>query len=1369
MEITQSSLPSPSFTDDEAIAPFKTTISTENQTTAAPTVEHTAIMTQHATLEPHSSNSNDNSNGNGNGSVDTNDSFHRSTVATVPPLHSALDNKQPSPTTPDPKPEAKHDTPEISPSKPLSLNETSTSISSAITPSSAISQKLPDSDTSHTVSLVDKNTPYTILQNILTKLKERDDRTVAIASVMGGLVVVRYILPRIGWSTLFVGLLGMGFGGFIVAFYLLAVPEATRLKRASTVAKFGRHHDQRFEIVDGVPSWSDSQEQIPIILPLAEAKEADSQHVRISPDIDPMVEDMISYALRDFVNVPIGLVAEGQHNIPLRASLVAMAMNLANRFSNVRLPETALLAVFGVQNNFIVHLRAYRELRTSRLPIAKYVIAHANPDSVIGRCYHKEERLKQLRSTAKAICQALLSKGDQQSIALFAVMQEIMATHVLESTLEYICDPDFINLAIIDYFNTTKAEQKDEASVAGAVEAARPGSLDTKLEEAPITTLADSILMNAAHLMDKTSRNSPEPGPAIQKPTPQQTVPFLDTSAATAIRTPESPRLSTTSTPRSAVRSPLAPQEKHLNTPAQNKSPITLKDVLTQKSEHIDLYQEFMSYAQVWDAMDLVQFWVMIDIFHRQIEQGTFNNPEDLRREANTIFESYCGPDPDQQVTGICDAKGGAVLKNLRKNIRPNPAYCFAEPQEWAMGVLEQQYWEPFLSKREREAASKAMDVEAPQRAAVPEAAPEAAPRTSQAPIRSSSSSSLAASPTDLEKVIERTASPTYPSVPKISVQTISLTDMVNRRPKTLMSNSELSYMIEVQTHNGQGWMVTRTFQQLEHLQQALLQQFPIVQRSIFPRWRLQPSDKVCLGLQNFMRAMLAIPEVSDSMSLSWFLSKEFDQSPASVQEAGLFRSPTPSTSNPLAESGKAIGLAASQGAKTALRQASEASLSAGRFFKSIGAAVANGTNTVSSPQLTATITEDKNPRGSIDSVRSASSVFTLPDRSSNNGTGSPITPAPTPVLSNTHTMSVYDAEGIISDTPSRFSSTLSDEAAQLPINTSSSLLSPDPAILASPASFDISKFDHISPSPLNMQRLSNPSSSLDGLPIQPRSDLMSAPSSELVPTSPTVATTNALPSTPATSINTSTLSIANTPTAASTPSLYPKKKMPLLSNDELDLLIETSFTVLEDIMDFSKGQSIRRMTFGVLRELVRKSYRVAINQSFSTWVEQNTSHESMVEMVRWMKEDLLWPGGEWPVPPTPESMASLASSEAANHQEKKEIIRVGNENYEIGSDGIAVKVGSSSPVNTATATASAPAPAAPVPGARTEKEKEMTRDKARELVMMMLPGSLVTVLGKEAVLRGLVDVFEMMQIKELNLGLALSVLEMAVRLTLSR
>ncbi|KAF9549535.1 hypothetical protein EC957_003485 [Mortierella hygrophila] len=1358
MEIAQP-LPtsSSSFTndDDDIITPFTTT--THAQVSPASVESFPLLAPHHATLESNTTITN-------SSNMDSDDPSQGSTATTTTITSAALPHttspnndlttiRTPTPALSENKNNSTIDAssssePSSSPTKKESSPSILATAAAIPSPLPADTQTVPDSDRAHTIS---KDTPYATLEHILAQLKEQPERAITIASVVGGLIVVRYILPRIGWATFFVGVLGMGFGGFIVAFYLLAVPEATRLKRASSVAKFGRHHDQRFEIVDGVPSWSESHEKLLTITPLPEAKDSDLQHVNISPDIDPMVEDMITYALRDFVNVPVGLVSEGQHNVPLRASMVAMAMNLTSRFSNVRLPETALLAVFGLQNNFIVHLRAYRELRASRLPIETYVAAHANPDSVIGRCYHKEERQKQLRSTAKAICQALLSKGDQQSKALFAVMQEIMASHVLESTLDYVCDPDFINLSIIDYFSTSAAEQKDGAA---ASEAARSATRETKLEEAPISSLADSILMNAAHLMDKTSRDPQESGPAIHKPTPQHTIPLLDTSVAT--RSLEAPRSAQVSTPRSGSIT----QGKHFI--VQPKPYVSLKDVLSHKNEHIDIYQEFIAYIQVWDAMDLVQFWVMIDIFHRQIEQGTFANPEDLRREANNIFESYCGQDPEQQVTGIRDAKGGAVLKNLRKNIRPNPAYCFAEPQEWAMSVLDQQYWEPFKSKQEREAAA----VETPQRSASesPEQqqpqqlVDDAAPRPSMASMRSSSSLSLAASPIDLESVVERTT-PTQqpPSVPKLSVQAINLTDMVNRRPKTLMSNSDLSYMVEVQTHAGQGWMVTRTFQQLEQLQQALLQQYPVVQRSIFPRWRLQPSDKVCLGLQNFMRAMLAIPEVSESMSLSWFLSKDFDQCSVSVQEAGLFRNSMPSTSNPLAESGKAIGLAASQGAKTALRQASEASLSAGRFFKSIGAAVTNGTS-ASSPQLTP-MSEEKSARGSFDSVRSSSSTFTLPERQQHNA-GQPMTPGSTPVPTGSHSTPMSGMEGPRSDTPSRFSSSLRDEATQSPIATNlpaqeiSALTSP--VLTAAARKSDASGFE--SSPHTSFGSLPGSSNTQDSLPGQGQS----IPTPVSLPEStPTIAPT------PSTSPSVAAPTATSAPTAGSPP--LPKKKMALLSNDELDLLIETSFTVLEDIMDFSKGQSIRRMTFGVLRELVRKSYRVAINQSFSTWVEQSTSHESTVEMVRWMKEDLLWPNGEWPVvPPAPVAAAVAAGNEDTA---EKDIIRVGDDSYEIGSDGIAVKVQPSNNNNASSKTTdtTTPTTTVPVPAERTEKEKEVTREKARELVKIMLPGSLVTVLGKEAVLRGLVDVFEMMQIKELNLGLALSVLEMTVRLTLSR
>ncbi|KAG0216284.1 hypothetical protein BGX28_004650 [Mortierella sp. GBA30] len=1307
------------------------------------------------------------------------------------------------------------------------------------------------------------------LDSVMRFMASRDERERCIVATVTGLVAVRVCLPWLTWTTILGAVLGMGVGGFVVAFYLLAVPETTRIKRASTFANFGRHHHQRFEIVDGVPSWSDALEKQDSLLEnrvlsthTTNDNNVQPQRVNISPEIDPMVEEMISFTLRDFVNVPVGLVSVGQHNVPLRASLVAMWMNLSTRLSNMRLPETALLAIFGLQNNFIVHLRAYRELRASRLPIAQYVSTHANPDSVLGRCYHKEERLKQFRSTAKAVCQALLSKNDQQSVALFAVMQEIMATHVLESTLEHMCDPDFINLSIIDYFESSA---KDSKKVSGAQNGSKGSSVKgavgesgsaSQTEEADISALADSILMNAAHLMDKSS---------LKK---------QDTFSEINTRLSSSSSSSTTPTPRREFPSPQLPSpssafdevnafDRFAIAEAEKASvpvTVTLKRVLIHKNEHMDLYQEFMAYLQVWDAMDLVQFWLMIDIFHRQIEQGTLLD-DDLRRETNSIFESYCGPDQDQNVAGIREANGGALVKNMKKKMQHDPAHCFLEAQEWALNVLESQYWVPFEIKKQNENFAKKREIlQRPESITMPPSPPSITTTTAGAITTNGSNAThgqeegppeiqLQAAETGSTSPLSMTIptknpdtpsspsesfkAPTSPvSMPGVIVQSIDLSDMVNRRPKTLMSNADLSYMIEVQTEGGQGWMVTRTFQQIELLQQTLVQQFPVVQRTVFPRWRLQPSDKVCHGLQNFMRTMLTIPEVKESSKLAWFLSKEYDQS---LQDSLAQRNRSSSVSSGLLGSTfslgnteqnmAAFGASAAQGAKTALRQASEASLTAGRFFKSLGAAVG-----ASSPQL---LPDDRaSSRGSFESIRSVRSVNSMltlseqqhqqqqqPQHSHSphaNGTGSSSS-----LSSWTHTPRLQDAAG--SETQSRMSSS----SESLRVNNSRPLDGQGQShVLPS----TVHKQDSFGPNGQSLTPMNTLSGHAAGLGLQASHSipsishnnytsqslqaetLPSSPSTLIASTTfpavqlPITATTSATSPAPV-SVPSSGVS-ASTPVQQQQPKRTTSQKISLLSNDELDLLIETSFTVLEDMMDFSKGQSIRRMTFGMLRELVRKSYRVAINESFSAWVEQNTSHEKAAELVKWMKDDLLWPNGQWAsdsatteepgrtsepstttVTTTTTSSSSTVSSlsqqlSTPDPDEMKDIIHIGDDLYEVGSDGIAVKVdkrtlsehavtaGASPaqrPDSSIPATASATAHTAAIPVIRTTEEKEATREKARELVKMMLPGSLVTVLGREAVLRGLVDVFEMFQIKELNLGLALSVLEMSVRLVLTR
>ncbi|KAF9312252.1 hypothetical protein BG003_006451, partial [Podila horticola] len=1036
------------------------------------------------------------------------------------------------------------------------------------TSNNVVASSLPaTSDTSDTSDTPD--TESLDIHSLIKLITSRDERELTILAVVGGLIAARLLLPQLSIAHVLVGTLGMGIGGFGVAFYLLSVPEHIRVKRASAIAKLGTHGPQYLDSLmpdSPVKSTLEPKEESSLGIHLTETKDVTFEQVKISPEIDPMVEDMIAYALRDFVNVPVGLVSEGHHNIPLRASLVAMAMNMANRLGNMRLPETALLAVFGIQNSFIVHLRAYRELRSSRLPITEYVMNYANADSVLGRCYHKEERLKQFRSTARAMCQSLLSKNDQQSVALFAVMQEIMATHALESTLEHMCDPDFINLAIIDYFNTPEPSKID--SEADPLK----HKIESKASEAPITSLADSILLNAAHLMDKSGQETQGSSASLHKNLSRQpsTGSISSISVATA-----SPTITQDTT--FSIEKP----------PSPNQS-IGLSQVLSNKSEHIDLFQEFMDYLQVWDAMDLAQFWLMIDIFHRQIEQGTLSD-QDLQREANNIYVSYCGPDTESNVSGIRDAKDGALLKNLKKSIQRDPANSFKEAQNWTLGVLDSQYWMPFEIKRATRTAPK----QEPSRAKSPliesPINADSTPSTSvqslplfpqpQAPATQPQAPatqplvSVTPQPQPQEQEQEPPIVQAPPSLPV--VQSIHVSDMVHVRPKTLMSNSDLSYMVEIQTEGGQGWMVTRTFQQIEQLQQVLVQQFPVVQRTVFPRWRLQPSDKVCNAIQAFLRAMLAIPEVHESSKFAFFLSKEYDLNPdGTVYDHGLSRKNSMGFGSGVNvfEQSKALGMA-SQGAKNALRQASEASLSAGRFFKSLG----GNTNINGSSGL---LTEDKNTRGSFESTRSNSSTIAS---ISEHGQGhAPSTP-----------IHRFQDEALIVETHSRASSSSDSIRTKVGQSATSTpqMLEHSGVMSSTPQTPVLGYSSHLPSGTATPRKESHEQGSIDQAVFAPLHNLettrgpevrnfviatsegANTPSSHLQPQ-------RSQPSQPS----------ASPALSMTSPTPKPVKKVSLLSNDELDLLIETSFTVLEDMMDFSKGQSIRRMTFGMLRELVRKS-----------------------------------------------------------------------------------------------------------------------------------------------------------------------------------
>ncbi|KAG0230412.1 hypothetical protein BGW42_000958 [Actinomortierella wolfii] len=1311
-------------------------------------------------------------------------------------------------------------------------------------------------------------------EQVLELLREYAQHDAALP-IAAGIGVFGILLKLFSWSQWLIAVLGILAGVFGSAYFMFALPESSNQRRSVMLAGFGQglfehketrkastNNDAEVLLGDSTTGVASVQSAKPLSAKVIETSTQRYDRVQIASDIDPMAEQMITYFLRDFVNVPLGLASEGEHNNPLRASLATMFMNLSKKLTGMRLPETPLLGVFGLQNNFIVHLRAYRELRDSRMPIEEYVAKHANSDSVLGRCYRKDERQKQYRSIAKAVCQSLLAKDDQQSIALFAVLQEIMATHVIGATLDHMCDPDFVNQTIVDYFTEKPAEQ-ETPSTAGDKRTHRPD------HDAPITALADSILTNAASLMGQRQLESaPEAGsPALNSRGSGGSVPdnhpfkeVLEFEQISAPRTAAVIAASTTSPSKPAQTMKEYAHDAQKDSVNNHTRPFNLRDVIAHRDQHVEVYHGFMQYLQVWDAVDLFQFYSTVDLYHRQIREGMLTSESELEQEAASIFDLFCNPsDPDRQISGLKHAQNGALYKSLARNVRREPATCFHEVQEWAYQTLERQYWQPWLMTRAAQSntnSSVTRDAKSEESLSTTASGSPSGSSPRQPQADSVVKAPASQVPTNENQCIETTSSggprqntpahqrtlsesprngslppvqaptgevaqgvspkslpasslspPTPPSTASVvsqssaqkmsSIASIHITDLTNQRPKTLISIQEQIYMLEIQAENGHGYMVSRTYQQLESLHTSLVAQHPAVQRTVFPRWLLQPSDKVCLSLETFLQSMLTIPEVRDSPRFAWFLSKEYDQSPDGVFPGDISSGIPDGSPNSQHSSGNIFsanlagaGNAAAKNAKMAFKQASDASMAVGSFFKNLGGQIGSVIVT----------DEDRTPaffRNSSESQRSVNSVHAV-NPTAGHGSASNHTSATSPALraqpsmrnltrtaSSDSVQSVQSMRSFMSlgstvvDSSLTRHNTLQSATETAgsplnPLNPSSRRSTVDESTPMSDSKqsglTDVPSqhsLDYNSWNDADAQRRSGTFAGHERCSMVPPAPATTSASTSDLPKSAdaervksisqddqsdrasvmtlvSLSESNGKPATATTpvdekrSISAPSITNGNSPTSARAstpvPSKQPAKTEPpaLLSSDELDLLIETTFTVLEDMLDFTRGQAIRRMTFGVLRELVRKSYRTAINQSFSEWALQNTSHEYAVELLRWMKDDFFWPNGEWPAAPAVESHQGGSGNNYNNDTQQSD---------SGGSGG----------------------------GSRTEEEKAATREEARRLMRRALPASMVAVLGKDACVRAMTDVFEMLQIRELNLGLAMSVFDMVVRLVLTK
>jgi Sorting nexin C terminal/PXA domain len=84
-----------------------------------------------------------------------------------------------------------------------------------------------------------------------------------------------------------------------------------------------------------------------------------------------------------------------------------------------------------------------------------------NPSSPFSQLFSRDEQHQQLRELGYSFIQKMVPKEDLTSPIVAAFFKEVFASYALESILSLLCDPDYLNLCIVDVLNDA-TEGSDE-------------------------------------------------------------------------------------------------------------------------------------------------------------------------------------------------------------------------------------------------------------------------------------------------------------------------------------------------------------------------------------------------------------------------------------------------------------------------------------------------------------------------------------------------------------------------------------------------------------------------------------------------------------------------------------------------------------------------------------------------------------------------------------------------------------------------------------------------------------------------------------------------------------------------------------------
>ncbi|CAJ0832661.1 1131_t:CDS:2 [Entrophospora sp. SA101] len=881
--------------------------------------------------------------------------------------------------------------------------------------------------------------------------------------------------------------------------------------------------------------------------------------------------------MRDIIDVycePIDENNEKELSKNIRSSMNSMAINLSLCLKNLDKIELGVMSSYTIANSFIVHLREYRKFIAANESLDVY--CDKNQSSPLAFTTSKQIQTQNLRSLSRLILSRFLPSSESQSQILMAFLTELWTNNIFSPLLDTISDPDWLNCTIVDYLSD-EGSNEDEGTffqqLASSLEEEVAGLAEKLLQDPTTTTAASAVATSPS------SNN--EQGQSIYSHT-------NDLSSLPSSRHQQQQQnLSHYSNT----------DNKFNNFDTRFKN---LQSVLNRKSE---IFAEFMAFLEEREAANLLRFWLQVDSF-KKIASNEIDTSL-IQEDAIGIFKTYFG----EAATYPVKVTNDKLIKQCINEITKAPGFnCFISLQEYVFNVLEEKYFDDFVEDM------KGQEIESPTKeenlfkmnendengfSGKPiETEKESQEMIFNNPYHEKNSSSSSAKDNhngltendnssskrystinDSLSILKSTNEETLESYsvedPLIENSDEKYTEeLYDSDPETnsvhfRSANTRMDLTgVKVEQPGSTGWIMTRSFADFEAMHIALVNEFPKAEKVTMPRLMLKKNYDACQDLQRYLNILLSDSTLAKSDPLQKFMKRD-----------GL-----PNEELSLPKSKRTRGLSI---------------LSIPKSMSMVNL-VAGVNNIANNLQIT---DSGGNRRNSLEKKKFGFD-FSLQKSFSEITSRKPIEPS----------LSQLSQPPLLSDPPKK---TIENFERLLPSSPIENGLTE-----RSDEIFKFKKIAHSAKPSVD----SNASSWVSVTPTSSMNDSFSGQINSNDSNDSNRITTRNNDNSHISSYEDDNHSKNNSVSKSKT-----NRPNKVLTGQEIDILIDTVFAIVEEIFDLSmKSQwHLRKTVLSVLREVVRRSYTDAIRQSFLINIHKLTTEENVASMIDDFKNSF-WPNGVW-------------------------------------------------------------------------------------------------------------------------------------------